>query len=109
MKWGVGEGKETFGIKYCHLSGAADESQEILNVCTDNLPLQFYTLDPRTKATLWGAWGRRWRDCGGNGAHVSFQFNDFSVVSVKTKMLFCEARRTLGPAPSPKHSSEMVS
>lgn len=34
-------GKETFGVKYCHLSGAADESQEIHSVCPDNLPLQF--------------------------------------------------------------------
>lgn len=56
---GAGEGKETFRIKYCHLSGAADESQEIRNVCTNNLPLQFYTPDPRTKAALCGAWGRR--------------------------------------------------
>lgn len=29
MGWEAREGKETFGIKYCHLSGAADESQEI--------------------------------------------------------------------------------
>lgn len=49
---GAGEGKETFGIKYCHLSGAADESQEIRHVRTNNLPLQFYTPDPRTKAAL---------------------------------------------------------
>lgn len=41
--------KETFGIKYCRLSGATDESQEIRNVHADNLPLQFYTQDPEQK------------------------------------------------------------
>jgi hypothetical protein len=70
-------GKETFGIKYCHLSGAADESQETLNVSTDNLPLQFYTAEPRTKATLCSAWGRRWPDCGGEGYGFPFTLMTF--------------------------------
>ena len=49
MKEEGGEGKETYGIKYCRLSGAADESQEIQNVRTNTLTLQFYTLDPEQK------------------------------------------------------------
>lgn len=39
LPMGRGPGKGRKGIKYCHLSGAADESQETGNVRTDNLPL----------------------------------------------------------------------
>lgn len=55
------EGKETFGIKYCHLSGAADESQEIRRVRTDNLPLQFYTPAPNKSRSVRRDGG--WRAC----------------------------------------------
>lgn len=69
---GMGEGKETFGIKYCHLSGAADESQEIRNVRTNNLPLQFYTPDPEQKRHCEVPGDGGWRDCRGKGYRFPF-------------------------------------
>ena len=46
---GEGKGRKHLGLNIVVLSGAADKSQEIQNVRTDNLPLQFYTPDPKQK------------------------------------------------------------